>query len=236
VTGTLLLAAGITAGFALLAYVLKGVTRSGAVAGAIVSFILTACGGFAALAVLVCVFVLTWIATRFGYARKQQLGMAERRHGRNALQVLANLGVAAICSALYYATRHHEVFLLATSAALAEAAADTVSSELGQACTRQARLITTFEIVPAGTDGGITLLGTVAGVIAAAIIALVCIATRLIRPRGALIVLLAGLIGTLADSFFGALLERRGYLNNDLVNFLSTFVAASAGALLFYRL
>jgi uncharacterized membrane protein len=39
---------------------------------------------------------------------------------------------------------------------------------------------------------------------------------------------LGGLFGLFADSLLGATVERRGWLGNDLVNFLSTCVGALA--------
>jgi len=79
---------------------LRGVSNSGAVAGAVVCFLLSACAGGGALTALISVFVLTWIATRFGHSRKQKLGTAEKG-GRTASQVLANLGVATIAAAFW---------------------------------------------------------------------------------------------------------------------------------------
>lgn len=231
---SLVVAAGVTLVFAVLAYALRGVTGSGAVAGAVISFTIYAAAGPAAFAALVSVFVLTWAATRFGYSRKQTLGTAERDGGRNAFQVLANLGVAGAFAALYGAFNANPIFLVAMSAALLEAAADTVSSELGQACGTRARLITTLEEVPAGTDGGVTLIGTLAGFLAATIVGTVCAVTHLIPKNRVALTILAAIVGTVADSFLGALFERRGFLKNDSVNFLSTAVAAATGVLLFH--
>ncbi|HZQ70498.1 MAG TPA: DUF92 domain-containing protein [Terriglobales bacterium] len=230
-TASLLAPALVTLAFAAVAYALKGVSLSGAIAGAIVCFTLYVSAGMGAFVALVSVFVLTWLATRFGYSRKQQLGTAEQSHGRNALQVLANLGVASVFAALF-ASDHNPIYVLAMCGALAEAAADTVSSELGQACATRARLITNFESVPAGTDGGITLIGTLAGLGAAGIVTLICVGMHLIPLRLAAVALLAAFVGTLADSLLGAVLERRGYLNNDMVNFSSTAVTAGFTVLL----
>src|SRR5690348_11620808 len=80
--------------FAALALAVRGVNRSGALAGTIVCFLLFASAGPGTFAVLITLFLITWLATRFRARRKQQLGVAERRQGRNAWQVLANLGVA----------------------------------------------------------------------------------------------------------------------------------------------
>src|SRR5438105_14120937 len=89
-------AAGVVAGvFALFGFAVRGVTLTGAVAGFAVTFILWTLDGWSSFAVLFTVFALTWIATRLGRARKQRLGIAERRAGRTGLQVLANVGLAA---------------------------------------------------------------------------------------------------------------------------------------------
>ncbi|PYX36591.1 MAG: TIGR00297 family protein, partial [Acidobacteria bacterium] len=96
----------------------------------------------------------------------------------------------------------------------------------GQAFRTQARLITTFELVPAGTDGGITPWGTLCGTVAAFVVGLVCVVAGLLSWKGMLIASVAGTLGMFADSYLGALLERRAWIGNDAVNFLSTTVAA----------
>ena len=218
-------ALAVTLVFAVVARVIRGVTTSGALAGALVSFLLYAAAGPGAFLVLVSVFVLTWITTRLGYPRKERRGTAEKRGGRTASQVLANLGVAAISAGLY-GLWPRPVFLLMVSAALAEAAGDTVSSELGQLTRDTAVLITTWEDVPSGTDGGITVGGTLAGAFAAALISLVCALMELVPAAWFWISAAAAVVGMLADSVLGASLQRKGILNNDGVNFLSTAVAA----------
>lgn len=216
----------VTIVFAALARWVRGVSFSGAIAGAAVCFVLYAGVGRGAFVALVSVFALTWISTRFGYRRKEKLGTAERLDGRTALQVLANLAVAAGCAGLWALSEGRTVALLALSAALSEAAADTVSSELGQARSTKARLITTWEHVPAGTDGGVSWAGTVAGIAAATSVSLVCVLSGLIPVRWLAVSILAAVAGMIADSFLGALFERRKLLNNDAVNFLGTLVAA----------
>ncbi len=129
--GRMAVAAAVTVGFALLARALRGVNGSGALAGGVACFALYASAGPSAFAALAALFLLTWAATRLGFRRKQELGIAERREGRNGWQVLANLGVAALSSTVFGVTGNR-AWLVAAIAALAEAATDTVASEIGQ--------------------------------------------------------------------------------------------------------
>lgn len=112
--------AAVTLFFAVLGHISRGVTLSGALAGAVVSFALYAGAGPGAFAVLVLVFAITWLATRLGYRRKLSLGTAEKKEGRTATQVLANLAAAGACAAAYGLFSHRDAALLAMAAALCE--------------------------------------------------------------------------------------------------------------------
>src|SRR2546423_14077329 len=91
----------VTVAFTAGARYIRGVSRSGALAGALVCFLLYACAGPGTIVALLSVFILAWATTRFGSQRKQRLRIAEKQDGRSASQVLANLGVATGCVALY---------------------------------------------------------------------------------------------------------------------------------------
>src|SRR5207237_4516946 len=97
-SNSLWIAAITTVIFTALARFMRGVSRSGAVAGAVICFAVIASAGLGAFIGLISVFALTWIATRFGYRRKQLLGIAEDPGGRMASQVRGDLGVAADCA------------------------------------------------------------------------------------------------------------------------------------------
>jgi uncharacterized protein (TIGR00297 family) len=214
-----------TVGFAAAARLLRGVTTAGGVAGGAVCFLLMLAAGWGGFAALCTVFVMTWAATRVGYRSKQQIGSAERRSGRNAGQVWANLGVPASAALLYIWLRDPRL-LLAMSAALSEVAADTLSSEIGTFLGGTPRLVTTWEAVAPGTDGAITGLGTLVALFAAVVVASVCAGTRVFAFRVLPVCAAAAMAGTLIDSVLGATLERKRILRNNGVNFLSTLAAA----------
>jgi uncharacterized protein (TIGR00297 family) len=187
---------------------------------------------------ILAILVLTSLATRFGRSRKEKLGTAEEKHGRGAAQVCANLGFAALASTqaaqwwlinLIPSHPHsgYTALLFAPAqAALAEAAADTVSSEIGQVLGGRPFLLTTLRRVDPGTDGAISFAGTLAGVLAAAILAAAGTLVTHGDWRSCLVIWCSGVFGLLFDSVLGATVERKGWLNNDAVNFLSTVSAA----------
>jgi uncharacterized protein (TIGR00297 family) len=224
----------ISLAFGVVVWALRAATPGGITIGILVCLLLTqhfrpAIGlsafdiGETALPALISVFAISFVATRYGRARKEAQGLAEERRGRRASQIAANLGIAA----LFAASGLYE----GCFAALAEAASDTASSEIGQVSGGTVRLITTWKIVPSGTNGGISVGGTLAGVIAAAIIVAIGAIHPGIRPH-LVAVFLSACAGLLFDSLLGATVEGKGWIGNDLVNFTSTLFAALLATLL----
>ncbi len=240
----------IAVALAALVLITRAATPGAALTGAVftAALWLQTPGLHTALWPLLALLVLTFSATRFGRHRKEALGTAEARRGRTASQVAANLGVAALAGIPLSAAHVFSpvafggrAAMVAMLAAMAEATADTVSSELGQVLGGIPRMITNLRRVPAGTDGAISLAGTLCGSLAAAILVLVgYVALRHAGEIGlaglgfsgldAVLALAAGIAGTFIDSLLGAIPERKGWLNNDAVNALSTLAAALLAA------
>ena len=220
--------------FALLVWILRAATPAASLTGGLftASLYLWTPGWRTALWPLLALFLLTFAATRFGRSRKEKLGTAEGKRGRIASQVAANLGVGVIAG-VPLSTRHvwlgiypGRVALIACIAALSEATADTLSSEVGQVLGGDPRMLTTFRRVPAGTDGAISLNGTLAGAAGAAIVTTIAALVFRLSFHESAIAFAGGIVGLFFDSLLGATLERRSWLNNDAVNALSTLAAA----------
>jgi uncharacterized protein (TIGR00297 family) len=217
----------VTIVFALLAWGMRGVTARGALAGFLCTFFIATAAGYGGFVTVLVVFALTLFATHFGQHRKLAAGIAELKGGRRGYQVLANLSAAAIVAVpAIFSPRVAPLLFAAMTAALCEAASDTVSSEIGKAVARRSHLITNLHSVAAGADGGITFQGTLAGIIAAWIIAAVAASLNVISDYWIFPAMIAGVVGMLFDSVLGATLQRPGRLGNDSVNFISTALAA----------
>jgi uncharacterized protein (TIGR00297 family) len=220
----LLIALLVTAAFTVLAYALGMISRSGAIGGLLVGTTIYASLGPRGFAVLALFVVGGSLLTRFGYRRKQRTGTAQDQGGRRgARNAIANCAVAVSCALLAAATGM-ELFTIAFVASIGAAFADTSESELGQLFSRTPRMITTLRKVPPGTDGAISLPGTIAGVAAACLTATLALTLGLLEsPQTVLLVALAAFIGTVADSLIGAHYPRVG---NEATNVLCTLVAA----------
>jgi uncharacterized protein (TIGR00297 family) len=236
----IVLAIAVNLAFALLTRALGTASRSGATCGFLLGVAIYLGYGYKSFLLLFAFVLLGSFATRLGFAKKAARGVAERRGGaRSWREALANLLAAAFFAILVITTHHEAAFLIALVAALAEAAGDTVSSEIGQWASDRAHLITTFKLVPAGEDGGISLAGTAAGFAASAIMMGLGLGLGLCGPyrfAGPAIALGAAAAGNLLDSFLGATLQRRGLLTNSMVNFAGTSVAGALALALALRL
>jgi uncharacterized protein (TIGR00297 family) len=189
--------------------------------------------GYAGICLLGAFFILGTLATSHKKELKAKLH-AEGLHQqtRNAGQVLANGGVAALLSILAIADpAHAATYLIMLAGGLASAASDTLSSELGVVYARNHYNILTFRKEQAGPDGVISLEGTLLGLAGALAIALVYAFFKGFSSA-VLFITLAGVMGNLLDSVLGASLERKHYIGNDAVNFFNTLFAALVALLL----
>ncbi len=228
----------------LVAWKLKALTPSGAVAAAGVGFSHLAFGGWPGAGALLLFFVTSTALSKIGKRQKEALGF-EKSSRRDALQVLANGGVAALCALLIPMIGDRGFVLML--GALAAACADTWATEVGSLFGGTPRKITTLRPVRTGESGAISPLGTLAALCGAGLLASLCpLFSPLLGVRGILSVLLGGFLGSLVDSLLGATLQaqwkdsdgnfteiRHGkpargwtFMNNDTVNFIATLTGA----------
>ncbi len=202
----------------------KALDLWGTLAMIIMGIIIIFSAGINWLLLILIFLILSLIATRQSKYYKQNLGIYEGK--RTAKNVISNGVVAFIMAAFggYYLP-----LVGGFIGAIATATADTLASEIG--ILQKPRLITTMRKVAPGTDGAVSVLGTVVGIIGAAIIGFSAFLLGIISdPILSLkIAVISGTIGCFMDSILGAVFERRNFINNEHVNLLATITGAIIG-------
>ncbi len=221
----------INALFAVAAYAARSVDRSGVIAGTLLGTAIYALLSWRGFLLLVAFFVLGTACTKLGYQRKAAAKLAQEAGGRRgARHAFANAGVAAACALFAAATPYPILFGLAFAGAFATAAADTAGSEIGQLLGRRTFKLTTLRPVPRGTEGAVSLEGTLAGILASIAIGGLGFWVGLYPALGIAVVTVAAFVGTTFESLVGGALERSALLDNEALNFLNTLVGALVAA------
>ena len=216
--------------FAWLALRSKSIDTMGALSAVLIGTVITASFGLQGFALMAGFFLIGSTVTKLGYTRKAALGIAQEKGGaRGWRNAFANGGIPALLAlfGLLSEGPMRTAYLIAYAAAVATAAADTCSSEIGKAYGRRTFLITTLRPVPAGTEGAVSVEGTLGGLFGAAFIASLGVLTGLFHSEGALVVTIAGFLGALAESVIGTVAEKRGWLGNHGLNALNTALGAA---------
>jgi uncharacterized protein (TIGR00297 family) len=235
VPGVQRLAVGVAVTVALgyLAYALGTASTTGTLSGVVLALWAVVLGGYGWFVLLVTFFGLGGLSSKYRYEEKLERGIAQENEGaRGGGNVLANSAVALVAVVAYAGSSgvgiDPTVFRYAYVGAVAAALADTFSSEFGGLFDTP-RLITTFERVPAGTDGGVTWQGVVAGAVGSGIIAALAGAFFGLGLPLTGTLFGAGVLGMIVDSILGATLEG-DRLDNQTVNLLATLSAGIAAA------
>jgi uncharacterized protein (TIGR00297 family) len=186
--------------------------------------------GWQGYIVVMVYFLVGSSVTRIGMAQKEAEGIAEKREGKRGPEnVWGSALTGALCGlgTLFVETPYTQLLILGYVASFATKLADTTASEVGKAYGKRTFLITTLQPVPRGTEGAVSLEGTLAGVVGAAVIALCGLGLGLISPLGMLWSIIAAFIATNLESLIGATLQEKWqWLTNEVVNFINTLLGA----------
>ena len=205
-------------------------TRAGWVHAGILGTVLWGCLGWTGWVAVVVYLALGSAVTKLGFEQKQERGLAEARGGqRSPANVWGSAATGAGLALLIGAGLEPKLWLtLGFAASFASKLADTFGSEIGKRWGSTPRLITTLRRVEPGTEGAISLEGTLASAAGSLVMSLVMWALVLV-PSGRLMLLVAvvGFVATLAESVLGAIAQQRlSWMSNELVNALQTTLAA----------
>lgn len=182
-------------------------------------------------------FLVGSAITKVKLKEKIAEGIAEKREGKRGPEnVWGSAIIAFICAIVYGLVNNPEgqsFLLLGYVASLATKLSDTTASEIGKAYGKNTFLITTLKPVARGTEGAVSLEGTLAGIIASGAIALLAWILNLITPVGIVICLVSAFIATNIESVIGATLQNKiQWLTNEIVNVINTLIGAGIAILL----
>ena len=236
----------------------RALTSSGVVAATVAGTLAVLAGWDWAL-LLIAYFATSSALSRFGRATKERrtASMVAKHGPRDAWQVAANGGVFAL-SALAMRIHPESHWMALGAGSLAASAADTWATELGTLYGGSPRSILTWRVVPVGTSGGVSAIGSLAGVSGGGFIAVLVLVFGWIPPIAAAVAI-GGVAGAVADSVLGATVQSRRWcdacnrrteravhdcggatravggirwIDNDMVNFLSGAIGGVLAAIL----
>ncbi|MBO9997813.1 MAG: TIGR00297 family protein [Cyanobacteria bacterium SID2] len=222
----------------------KLLTPSGYVHAWILGVLIWGCLGWRGYSIVMVYFLVGSAVTRIGMAEKEAAGIAEKRQGaRGPENVWGSALTATLCAigfVLFAWTLGVSpvspssslplplyLLLLGYVASFATKLSDTAASEVGKAYGKRTFLITTLQPVPRGTEGAVSLEGTLAGVAASILMALLGWGIGSIDALGAVWCVVAAFVATNAESLIGATLQDKfDWMTNEVVNFINTSIGA----------
>ncbi len=172
------------------------------------------------------------LVTKVGFKYKNKLGIAEKRGGLRGPENVLGSASTGLFLALMINLNLANLTLLKVGFAASFAAklADTFGSEIGKRYGKNTFLITTFKKVRQGTEGAISLEGTIASLFGALIMSFSMFVLGFITiEKGFFIVCFSGFAATIFESFIGAKFQDKFNLSNEAVNAIQTSFSAALG-------
>jgi uncharacterized protein (TIGR00297 family) len=250
-----LIAIGLNTVLVAIAFVLpkKLLTPAGYANAWLLGVIIWGALGWQAYGVTLFYFFVGSAVTKIGMAQKEAYGIAEARGGvRGPGNVWGSALAGALCAlgvwaihlwlpadaslgdaSLGGASLWEALLTLGFVASLSTKLSDTTATEIGKAYGQRTFLITTLQPVPRGTEGAVSLEGTLAGIAGSIALAMVAWAVGLVPLVGVLICAIAAFFATTVESLIGATVEESlTWLTHDGVNIINTSLGAIAAILI----
>jgi uncharacterized protein (TIGR00297 family) len=193
------------------AYKLKSLSISGGYGAFLLGVFMFGTGNWDTMLPLIGFFVLSSLLSKLS-SKKDLNSISSKGSQRDIIQVYANGGIPLVFAILWYTSNFSSGWLYgAFLASLAAATADTWETEIGSFSKKLPVNILTLKRVTKGYSGGISLIGTLGGLIGATTIALIAHFTSSVTLDQATLGLIigSGFLGSIVDSILGAGLQTK---------------------------
>lgn len=220
-----------------LAYRAKIADVSALLSASLLGVLIIVFSGLPWFLLLLTFFILGGGFTRYKYAFKESIGIAQAKDGIRSYENVFSNSTAALALAVAYGIfpEHSLLIIYAFMGTVATATGDTLASEIGTTAKGKPRMITTLKISEPGADGAVSSLGELAAIFGSAVIGVLGYTLGISSDfwLSVLITTAGGFFGTNIDSLLGATLQKRGLLSNSGVNFVATFAGAGVSAVIY---
>lgn len=243
-TNSTLTLIGILVILAILGVISRQTSISGSVGGLLIGAGLGLALGWPGLVLLALYYpVITGTATIIGRGHKKAQGYRTERHGRDFWQAISNAGASAtVAVVLIFAPEfHNSTLVLAIVTGLAASIADTVAGEIGVLSRQSPVSIISFRPVVAGSNGGVSTLGTLASAVGVSVFLAASYWLLEVSTIQLFWVMVISMGSSMLDSVLGSTVELRliqrfdERIANNLVNTISTTAAVLTSIVVFWR-
>ena len=182
-------------------------TKGGWISAGILGTILWGCLSWQGWMSVVIYLLFGSLVTKIGFKFKKAQGIAEKRGGRRGPENVWGSAATGLFLAIMtkFNAANVVMFKVGFAASFAAKLADTFGSEIGKRFGKDTYLITSLKKVDRGTEGGISIEGTLASFLGSIFMAFIMLRLSIISTKyHFIVVVVSGFLATLSESIIGA--------------------------------
>jgi len=219
-----------------IAYLLNWLNLNSAIFSIILGIFITIFGGINSVILMIIFFLLAIFATKFKFSYKLKQKIAESDTGMRGMASVISKGIPPLYTSFFiYIAPKPKIFILSFITLITTATFDTVSSEIGKALSKNAFSLLKLKKVKSGEKGGISLIGTLGGILSSILILYISSIFFNLTLGEIFLVFFISLASNLIEPFFYKIIYNTP-ITKPLTNFLLLTFAFILSLFFFYFL